>query len=150
MESKPSLEDVNGLLSALLKRRESVKESMLCNILRGLSPGEKFLVIERLSEGNVRMAASVAARINFPEWLLSDLFSNVLKRGGSNEIKQYVAHLFVHRMAANKMLGVLEKHKEFYSKSVRFAAYYLSKSRSISEKNAARFLDFFDSVKIDE
>ena len=79
MESKPSLEDVNGLLPALLKRRESVKESMLCNILRGLSPGEKFLVIERLSEGNVRMAASVAARINFPEWLLSDLFSNVLK-----------------------------------------------------------------------
>ncbi|WP_175196671.1 hypothetical protein [Achromobacter deleyi] len=150
MESKSSLEDVNGLLSDLLRRRESVKESKLCKILRGLSPDEKFLVIEKLSEGNVRMAASVAARINFPEWLLSDLFVNVLKRGGSNEIKQYVAHLFVHRMAANKMLGVLKKNKGCYSKSVRFAAYYLSKSGSISEKSRAKFLDIFDSVKNDE
>lgn len=146
MVSQPRLEDVHALLSDLLMRRESAKENELCKFLRGLSPSEKFLVIERLSEGNVRMAASVAARINFPVWLLPELLSNVLERGFSNEIKQYVGHLFVHRMAVNKILNILKKYKELNSKSVHFAAYYLSKSGSISGKNKRKVLDFFDTM----
>lgn len=127
---------IDSLISRLLVDRSGRDENDLCRIVRPLSGEKKLYIIEKISRSNVRLAASVASRIHLPVEQQLTLLSRLISGGESNAIKQFAVRLFVFRLSAKAILGVLRNLKNEYPDGVRLMAYYYAGSvKAISSKD---------------
>lgn len=148
MKPSSESEELDSLLSRLLLRRSSGEENRLSQIVRRLPSDRKIDIIEMLSKKNVRLAASVAARVNISTDQQSVLFTKILKREQSNEIKQYADRLFVHKLGFARILKILRDYEDSNPKGVYFAAYYLGSSNFLSELKKRQIVELFQRAKI--
>ncbi|MFL1502646.1 hypothetical protein ACI77J_28250 [Pseudomonas sp. O64] len=138
MRSEAERKRVDELVRSLLVWRVSSVENELCHLVRQVSESDKLKVVEVLGAANVRLAAAVARRTHLAPVQQAALLSRLLVNGGSNEIKYYVLGLFVYRLRAKVILGILHKNKESARSRVSLAAYYVLSSRrfNVEYKNA--------------
>jgi len=139
-----SLIRINEHLVALLDRRDSIRENELCRLLRSTAEVNKLEIIEPIGQKNVKLAVAVAVRVELTSNQQKILLGQVLARGRSNEIKQYVMRLFCCRFGVRRFFRGLEEYSDIYPKSVKLAAYYACSSKSFSKNRKEIFRRFLN------
>lgn len=119
-------ERVDELIARLLINRNARDENELCHEARLLSDDEKLEVVRSLAVFNVRLSATVAARVHLAERQQVLLMRELLDGGGSNAIKQFVGFLFSRRLSASLVLSELVMVRDKNPDAVRLMAYYFS------------------------
>lgn len=139
MSDDAVLERINELIDELLVRRSAREENDLCRIVRLLPDKKKLAVVERLGCSNVRLAASIAARVHLSVEQQLILLSHVLCEGKSNAIKQFAIGLFAFRLSSKSVLRVLMGLNDKHPGSVRLMAYYyVGVAKGMSSVNKRR------------
>ncbi|MFV0549942.1 MAG: hypothetical protein ACK5M5_14680 [Limnobaculum xujianqingii] len=141
MNNDMNLEYTNNLIDRLLVRRSTNDENSLCSTMRHLSGEEKLTIIERLGNSNVRLAASIAARVHLPVDQQLVLLSHILCGGKSNAIKQFTIGLFAYRLSTKKVIRLLMALNDKYPDSVKLMAYYY--------KNSVNKMNHKDKILLD-
>lgn len=126
MNGQTRSEQVGELIARLSLNRNSCDENELCYEVRSVSEDEKLQIICELITFNVRLAAAVAARVHLAERQQVQLMRELLERGGSNTIRQFVGRLFSRRLSASLIIKELMRARAKSPDAVRLMAYYFS------------------------
>lgn len=135
------------LAAKLSVHRTSGLENELSKVFRGLPEVQQQEIIAQLLQGNVRLAAAVAARGGISGAQQIVLLRLLLESGRSNALKVMIQDLFAHRMGAKVFARVLQEYRSRYSDSVHLAAYYFLGSAKMSSKTRGVLRSLRDATR---